>query len=265
MCLGFGCNVPAVLGARIVESKRERLLTIFLSPFVPCTARLAVLTFVAAAIFSTHAALVSWSLLAVNILVLGLVGILANRFLLKDEAMPFIMELPLYHKPDFKTIAMAVWARTLSFIKKAGTVILAVSVVIWLLSHLPHGQIEDSWLARLGHILEPLGRPIGLDWKMITALLTTIIAKETAIATLGVLYGVGREGLLQVLPQVMSPASALSFLVILMLFIPCAATVAVMKRELGSWKWFGASMGVMLSISLLGGLLAYRIALGMGW
>jgi ferrous iron transport protein B len=265
MCLGFGCNVPAVLGARIVESKKERLLTIFLSPFIPCTARLAVLTFVAAAIFSTRAALVSWSLLTVNILVLGLVGMLVNRYFLKDEPMPFIMELPLYHKPDIKTIGMVVWTRTLAFIKKAGTVILAVSVIIWLLSHLPHGRIEDSWLAWLGRFLEPLGHPIGLDWKMIMALLTTIIAKETAIATLGVLYGVGREGLLQVLPQVMSPASALSFLVVLMLFIPCAATVAVMKRELGSWKWFGASIGVMLVLSLLGGLMAYRFALEVKW
>jgi ferrous iron transport protein B len=265
MCLGFGCNVPAVLGARIVESKKERLLTIFLSPFIPCTARLAVLTFVAAAIFSTRAALVSWSLLTVNILVLGLVGMLVNRYFLKDEPMPFIMELPLYHKPDIKTIGMVVWTRTLAFIKKAGTVILAVSVIIWLLSHLPHGRIEDSWLAWLGRFLEPLGHPIGLDWKMIMALLTTIIAKETAIATLGVLYGVGREGLLQVLPQVMNPASALSFLVVLMLFIPCAATVAVMKRELGSWKWFGASIGVMLVLSLLGGLMAYRFALEVKW
>jgi ferrous iron transport protein B len=265
MCLGFGCNVPAVLGARIVESKKERLLTIFLSPFIPCTARLAVLTFVAAAIFSTRAALVSWSLLTVNILVLGLLGMLVNRYFLKDEPMPFIMELPLYHKPDIKTIGMVVWTRTLAFIKKAGTVILAVSVIIWLLSHLPHGRIEDSWLAWLGRFLEPIGQFIGLDWKMIMALLTAIIAKETAIATLGVLYGVGREGLLQVLPQVMSPASALSFLVVLMLFIPCAATVAVMKRELGSWKWLGASIGVMLVLSLLGGLMAYRFALGVGW
>ena len=265
LCLGFGCNVPAVLGARIVESKKERLLTIFLSPFVPCTARLAVLTFVAAAIFSTRAALVSWSLLTVNILILGLVGMLVNRYFLKDEPMPFIMELPLYHKPDIKTIGRVVWTRTLAFIKKAGTVILAVSVIVWLLSHLPHGRIEDSWLAWLGRFLEPLGQPIGLNWKMITALLTTIIAKETAIATLGVLYGVGREGLLQVLPQVMSPASALSFLVVLMLFIPCAATVAVMKRELGSWKWFGASIGMMLVLSILGGLIAYRFALGVGW
>jgi ferrous iron transport protein B len=265
MCLGFGCNVPAVLGARIVESKKERLLTIFLSPFIPCTARLAVLTFVSAAIFATQAALVSWTLLTINILVLGLVGMLVNRYFMKDEPMPFIMEMPLYQRPDIKTIGMAVWSRILAFIKKAGTVILVVSVMIWLLSHLPHGRIEDSWLAWVGRFLEPFGQPIGLDWKMITALLTTIIAKENAIATLGVLYGVGREGLVHVLPQVMTPASALSFLVVLMLFVPCAATVAVMKRELGSWKWFGASIGMMLAISLTGGLIAHRLALAMGW
>jgi ferrous iron transport protein B len=265
MCLGFGCNVPAVLGARIVEAKKERLLTLLLSPFVPCTARLAVLIFVATAVHSVHAALVSWTLLTINILILGLVGIAVKVFIQKDEAMPFIMEMPLYQKPDIKTIGMAVWSRTLSFIRKAGTVILGVSIVIWLLSHLPHGGIEDSWLAGLGRMLEPIGRPIGLDWKMITALLTAIVAKETAIATLGVLYGVGREGLMQVLPQVMSPSSGLSFLVVLMLFIPCGATAAVMRREMDDWKWFGASLVLMLLVSLSAGWIAYRVALSMGW
>ena len=260
LCLGFGCNVPAVLGTRIVESKKERLLTIFLSPFIPCTARLAVLTFVAAAMFASHAAAVAWSLLAMNLLVLGITGIAASRFVLKDEPMPFIMELPLYHKPDFKTIGMVVWSRTLAFIKKAGTVILAVSVLVWLLSHLPSGRIEDSYLASFGRILEPIGRPLGFDWRIITALLTSIIAKENAVATLAVLYGVGREGLVQTLPSVMSPSSALAFLVVLMLFVPCAATVAVMKRELGSWKWFGASMALMLAVSFLAGTAAYRLA-----
>ena len=264
LCLGFGCNVPAVLGARIVESKKERLLTIFLSPFIPCTARLAVLTFVAAAMFAAHAAAVAWSLLALNLLVLGITGFVASRFVLKDEPVPFIMELPLYHQPDFKTIGMVIWSRTLSFLKKAGTVILAVSVLVWLLSHLPGGRIEDSYLALFGRLLEPIGHPLGLDWRMMTALLTSIIAKENAVATLAVLYGVGREGLVQALPSVMSPASALAFLVVLMLFVPCAATVAVMKRELGSWKWFGASMALMLAVSFLAGAVAYRLALWIG-
>ena len=264
LCLGFGCNVPSVLGARIVDSKKERLLTIFLTPFIPCTARLAVLTFVAGAMFLTAAALVSWSLLTLNILALGLTGILINRFVLTDEHMPFIMELPLYHKPDIRTIGMVVWTRTFAFVKKAGTVILAVSVLIWLLSYLPNGKVESSFLASIGRFLEPVGMPLGLDWKMITALVTSIAAKENAIATLGVLYGVGEKGLLHVLPGVVSHASALAFLVVLMLFIPCAATITVMKQEMGNWKWFAASLLLMLSVSYCGGILAYHVALWIG-
>ncbi len=264
LCLGFGCNVPSVLGARIVESKKERLLTIFLAPFIPCTARLAVLTFVAGAMFLTEATLVSWSLLTMNILALGATGVLINRFVLKDEPMPFIMELPLYHTPNLRTIGLVVWTRTISFIKKAGTVILAVSIVVWILSYLPGGNVETSILAWIGRLLEPIGRPLGLDWKLLTALLTSIVAKENAIATLGVLHGVGEKGLLAVLPEVVSHASALAFLVVLMLFVPCAATVAVMKQEMGNWKWFASSMLLMLAVSFFGGMFAYHLALWTG-
>ncbi len=264
MCLGFGCNVPAILGARIVESRKERLLTMFLTPFVPCTARLAVLTFMTAALFAGRAAPVSWSLLALNILVLGILGMVVTRLFLKDEPTPFIMELPLFHRPDPRTIGIVVWARTVAFIKRAGTVILTVSIAVWLLSHLPGGSVEGSVLAWIGRFLEPVGKPLGLDWKMIVALLTSLVAKENSIATLGVLYGVGEEGLIHMLPQMVSHASALAFLVVLMLFIPCAATVAVMKREMGSWKWFGSALAAMLAVSYLGGLIAYRLALWIG-
>ena len=264
MCLGFGCNVPSVLGTRIVESKRERLLTIFLIPFVPCTARLAVLTFVAAALFADKAALVSWGLLAMNILVLGVIGMLIDRFVLKDEPMPFIMELPLYHKPDPRTIGIVVWARTVAFVKRAGTVILTVSVVIWILSYFPDGNMENSVLAWFGRFLEPVGKPMGLDWKMLTALITSFVAKENVIATLGILYGVGEHGLLEVLPNVVSHASALAFLVVLMLFIPCVATLTVMKKEMGSSKWFASSLLSMLIVSFSGGIIAYHFALWAG-
>jgi ferrous iron transport protein B len=264
LCLGFGCNVPAVLGARIVDSKKERLLTIFLAPFIPCTARLAVLAFVTGAMFLKEAALVSWSLLTLNILALGATGVLIHRFILVDEPMPFIMELPLYHKPDIRTIGMVVWTRTVSFIKKAGTVILIVSVLVWLLSHLPDGDVESSILAQAGRLLEPIGKPLGLDWKMITALMTSIVAKENAIATLGVLYGVGEKGLLHVLPNVVSHASALAFLVVMMLFVPCAATVTVMRQEMGSGKWFVSSILLMLALSYFGGVVAYHFALWVG-
>ncbi len=264
MCLGFGCNVPSVLGTRIVESRRERLLTIFLIPFVPCTARLAVVTFVSAALFADKAASVSWALLTMNILVLGVIGMFIDRFILKDEPMPFIMELPLYHKPDPKTIGIVVWARTVAFVKRAGTVILTVSVVIWVFSYFPSGNMEDSVLAWFGRLIEPVGKPMGLDWKMLTALITGFLAKENVIATLGVLYGVGEHGLLEVLPNVVSHASALAFLVVLMLFIPCVATLTVMKREMGSAKWFASSLLLMLIVSFSGGIIAYHVALWAG-
>jgi len=261
LCLGLGCNVPAVLGARIVESRREKLLTILLSPFVPCSARLAVLTLVSGFMFPAAAAVVSWSLVAVNFLVLGLAGMAVKLLLKKEEPMPFIMELPLYHKPDPRTIGTAVWIRTLAFVKKAGTVILAVSIGVWFLSYLPSGRVEESLLAVIGRSLEPLGAFVGLDWKMITALLTGLIAKENAVATLGILYGVGKEGLAATMPAAVGPASALAFLTVLMLFLPCAATAAVMAREMEDRRWFAASFLLMLVVSLAAGAAAYRVGL----
>lgn len=263
MCLGFGCNVPAVLGARIIETKKARMITLLLIPFVPCTARLAVLTLISAAMFGSYAAIVSWSIVALNIAVLGLAGIFVNKTLWKQDA-PFIMELPIYHMPDVKTIIMVIWSRTLSFIRKAGTVILGVSLIIWVLSYFPDGNVEDSFLAAFGRLLQPLGVPLGLDWKMITALLTGLVAKENIVATLGVLYSVGREGLAQTLPTIMSTESAVAFLVVMMLFIPCAATVAVLKKEMNSSKWFYATIVMTLLVSYLGGIAAYNFVRWIG-
>lgn len=261
MCLGFGCNVPSVLGARIVESKRARLLTIFLTPFVPCTARLAALTFITAAIFAEKALLISWLLVTLNIVTLGIAGMIISRIFLKGGPVPFIMELPLYHKPDLKTIVLTVWSRTLAFIKKAGTVILVFSILIWIMSNIPGGKIEYSMLAWIGRFIEPIGIPLGLDWKMIIALISSIVAKENSIATLGILYNVGEQGLISVLPAVINHASALSFLVVLMLFIPCMPTITVMRQEMGNWRWFITSFIFMLIISFGGGMAAYHLAL----
>ncbi|MCX7966142.1 MAG: ferrous iron transport protein B [Syntrophorhabdaceae bacterium] len=264
ICLGFGCNVPSIMGARIVESKKARLLTIFLTPFVPCTARLAAMTFISAAIFGQKALYVSWSLITINILVLGISGMIANRFFLRDEPVPFIMELPLYHKPNLKTIFIAVWSRLFAFIKKAGTVILIFSVFMWIFSNIPEGNMEHSMISWLGKILEPIGNLVGLNWKMIVALISSIVAKENAVATLSILYNVGEDGLVNVLPEIINRASALSFLVILMLFIPCVPTITVMKQELGSWRWFFASLITMFLSAFSLGYLAYRIALFLG-
>jgi ferrous iron transport protein B len=263
MCLGFGCNVPAVLGARIIETRKARMITLLLIPFVPCTARLAVLTLISAAIFGSKAAYVAWSILALNIAVLGIAGIFVNKVLWRQDA-PFIMELPIYHRPDIRTILMVIWARLIAFIRKAGTIILAVSIIIWILSYLPTGTVEESWLARAGRAIAPLGAPLGLDWKMITALITGFVAKENIVATLGVLYSVGEEGLATILPSVMSHASAAAFLVVMMLFIPCAATVAVLRKEMNSNKWFFSTIILTLIVSYMGGIGAYHFVRWLG-
>jgi ferrous iron transport protein B len=263
MCLGFGCNVPAVLGARIIETRKARMITLLLIPFVPCTARLAVLTLVSAAIFGDKAVFASWLIVALNIAVLGVVGMLVNKTLWKQDA-PFIMELPIYHRPDLRTIMIAIRSRIWAFVRKAGTVILGVSVIIWVISYFPTGTVEESWLASLGRLMEPLGVPLGLDWKMITALFTGLVAKETVVATLGVLYSVGDQGLASVLPTIMNHASAAAFLVVMMLFMPCVATIAVLKQEMNSNKWFYGAILMTLVISYAGGAAAYQLVSRLG-
>jgi ferrous iron transport protein B len=259
--LGFGCNVPAVMGARVIESERARLLTILVSPLVPCTARMAVIAFLAPAFFDAPT-IISWGLLTINLAVLVASGLLINKVILRGEHVAFIMELPLYHLPNWRTIAISVWQRLLSFLHKAGTIILAVSIIIWALSTLPSGDIENSLMATLGRLLEPIGRLMGLDWRMMVALLTSFIAKENAVATLSVLFGTGGNGasLATILRTTLTPAAALAFLVMQMLFIPCVATVGAIRQETMSWRWTIFSVVFLLLVSLTGGVLTYQIA-----
>ena len=261
--LGFGCNVPSVMGTRVINSKPARLLTILVAPLVPCTARMAVLAFIAPAFFGASAALVSWGLILLSLAILVLAGIVLNRILFKGEHSAFIMEMPLYHIPNARTIGLLVWQRSLSFVKKAGTTILAISVVIWALSVLPGGDLQTSYLARLGQLVAPVGSWMGMDWKLTVALLTSFMAKENSIATLGVLFGGGTDaGLAAALAAAYSPAVGLAFLTVSLLFIPCAATVAVIKQETGSWGWTLLNVALMLVISIAAGSAVYRARLG---
>jgi ferrous iron transport protein B len=259
--IGFGCNVPAVMGARIVEERRARLLTILLTPLVPCTGRMAVIAFLAPVFFGERAALVTWGLVTLNIVILVFTGILINRIVFKGAHIAFIMEMPLYHLPNARTIGLFVWNNTWAFIKKAGTIILVVSVLVWWLAYFPAGDIQTSLLARTGRWMGPLGRPMGLnDWRPVVALLSSFIAKENTIAVLGILYRTESElGLARQVAGALSPAAALAFLVIQMTFIPCVATVAAIKQETG-WRWTGFSVGLLLVISLAFGTLAYQVA-----
>ncbi len=258
--LGFGCNVPAVMGARVVESQRGRLLTIMLVPLVPCTARMVILAFFTPLFFGAAAPLVAWGLVALSLTVLAVSGVVINKVAFGGELSAFIMELPLYHVPNWRTIGFLIWQRCLSFLKRAGTVILVVSVVLWGLSELPTGHIETSFLASVGRLMAPVGALMGLNWQMMVALLTSFVAKENSIASLGVLYGVGEgAGLAQVLPQVMTPASALGFLVVQMLFVPCVATVATVFHETNSWKWTAFNVLFLLLVSFALGIVAYQV------
>ncbi len=259
--LGFGCNVPAVMGARIIEDRRARLLTIQLAPLVPCTARMAVVVFLTPAFFGRQAALVAWGLVAINLAVLAVGGVLLNRILFKGVHTAFIMELPLYHIPNARTIGLQVWQHTTAFLRKAGSIILIISVIVWALSVLPTGELETSVLAWVGRGLAPLGRLMGMDWRMVVALLASFVAKENAIAALGVLYGTGREavGLAETMAATVPASSALAFLVVEMLFIPCMATVATIRQETQSWRWTLLNILLLLFVSLAAGIVIYQV------
>jgi len=251
-----------VMGTRIIEDKRARLLTILLIPLVPCTARMAVVAFLAPAFFGQHAALVTWLLVIINLVTLMVLGLVINRVVFKGEHSPFIMEIPLYHLPNVRTIGLYVWHNTFSFIKKAGGLIVIFSIIVWLFSYLPAGDLQSSHLADFGRWLLPLGRLMGLsDWRLIMALLTSFIAKENTIATLGILYGAqeASQVLSMRIASTINPTGAFAFLLVQMLFIPCVATVAAIKQETDSWKFTLLNVLLLLIISLAAGIGAYQI------
>jgi ferrous iron transport protein B len=268
LVLGFGCNVPAVLATRMIEDRRSRMLTMMLTPFVPCTGRLTVLAFLAPAFFGAHAPWAIVTLVGGNLVLLGLMGVAVNKLFFKGERSAFIMEIPLYHKPYPRTIGLYVWHNTLAFVKTAGTLIVLVSAIIWLLSHYPGSTPGESILGTIGRFLEPVGVVMGLgDWRLIVALISSFVAKENSVATLGVLFGsatvVGDAAtggsLAAQVAAVLTPAAAAAFLVVQMTFVPCVATVTAIRQESRSWAWTGASVAVTLVVALALGIVVYHV------
>lgn len=265
LLLGFGCNVPAVMGSRIIEDRKARLLTILLTPFVPCAGRLAVLAFLAPAFFGSSAPWAMVALVGGNLVLLGAVGVVANRLVFKGQRTAFVMEMPLYHRPNPRTISVYVWRHTWAFIKKAGTVIVVVSAVVWALSTYPGPEAADSVLGVVGRFFEPLGALMGLgDWRLLVALFSGFVAKENTVASLGVLFGAGTiaatdSGLADRVASVLSPAGATAFLVVVMTFLPCVATLAVIRQESRSWWWTAISVSLMLVIAFVLGIIVYQV------
>ncbi|HSJ55781.1 MAG TPA: ferrous iron transporter B, partial [Anaerolineae bacterium] len=265
--LGFGCNVPAVMGARIVQSRKARLLTTLLAPMVPCSARTAVVAVLAPIFFGAAAMWASWGLVALSLVMVAVVGVVLHELVLGGEHTAFIMELPLYHVPNPRTIGLSVWQRVLDFLKGAATVIVVVSVVLWALSTWPGGSIEQSYLGAVGRSLAPVGALMGLQWPMMVALIASFVRKENTIPTLAVLYGASHEGagLTAALAGVLTPAAGLAFLAVQILFIPCVATTASIHHETRSWRWTAFSLVLLLVVSFATGVAIYQSARLLGW
>ncbi len=264
--LAFGCNVPAVIGSRIIDAVPSRLFTILLIPLVPCAARIAVVTTLTAIFFRGYAFCVTLGILGLNLALLVLLGRLLSRWILKEDPMAFVIELPLYHRPSGRTIAFYVWQQVKSFLQTAGTVILLISLLVWVLASLPSGDLKGSYLAQLGYLLTPLASLMGLDWRMLVALLTSFIAKENSLATMGILFEASTHpgGLAEALSQALSPSSALAYLVVQTLFIPCVATVATIRKETGSWRWTLGDVLILLAVSFLVGIGVYHLGIWFG-
>ncbi len=252
----YACAVPAIMATRTIESKRDRMATILIAPFMTCSARLPVYALIIAA-FIPERAVLGWFL---GTRALALIGLYALGFLaafvtakvlkssvLKSERTPFVMELPPYRWPTWRSIGFRLWDRAKAFLTRAGTTILAVSVILWLLAHVPTHDgkppaIEDSLAGTMGRAVEPLIQPLGFNWKIGIGLVTSLAAREVIVGTLGTIYGIENAdessvGLQKALQKDLTPAGAAALLVFFAFAMQCFSTLAIVRRETGSWRW----------------------------
>lgn len=270
MLMGFGCSVPAVMSARTLEDEKDRRLTILLTPFMSCGARLPIYALYTAAFFSGNQSVVIFSIYLLGIVIAVLSGILFKKTILKGEAAPFVMELPPYRIPTFKGLMIHMWDRVKGFVKKAGTIIFAAAVVIWFLQSFDFSfqMVEDSAdsiLAAIGKLIAPIFVPLGFgDWKTAVSLLTGFVAKESVVATMGVLHGIAEAGeesveLATVLQASFTPLTAYAFMAFSLLYVPCMAAFATIKREMNSWKWTLFSAGYTTGVAWLVAFLIFQV------
>lgn len=264
LIIGFGCNVPGVMAARTIEQPRERLMTMLLTPLMSCSARLPVYALFVGAFFAAHQAII---VLFLYVLGVSLALILAKLFsltILKEEASVFVVELPPYRMPQWQALWRSTWDKGKGFVKKAGTFIFGGSVAIWLLSYVgPHGinvNMDDSFLAMIGGVLAPLLAPLGFGtWQAGAALLTGFLAKEVVVSTMNIIYHVPDvESLQGLMASHFTALSAFSFMVFVLLYVPCLATVATIYKETGSRKWTMFSIGYALVLAYIVSFVIYQ-------
>ena len=246
LLLGFGCSVPAIMGTRTLENPRDRLVTILVAPFMSCSARLPVYTVLIGAFFADNVA--GTVLFSIYLLGIVLAVLLASAFralIFKGESEPFVMEMPPYRWPTMKSMVIHMWERSLLYLRKAGTIILSVSILVWFLVNYPAtDNIAQSYAGQLGKLVEPWIAPLGFDWKIGVGLVSAFTAKEVLISTLGTIYHIDQTGETAVALQAaisndpaFSPLVAYSLMVFVLVYSPCLAAIAVIKRETNSWQW----------------------------
>jgi ferrous iron transport protein B len=265
MLLGFGCTVPAIMATRTLSSERDRRMTIFLTPFMSCSAKLPIYAVFTYAFFPNYQALVMIGLYLVGIMIGIISAIVMNKYRFKGKPIPFLMELPNYRFPSLKSTLILLWDKAKSFVIRAFTIIFVASLVIWFFSTFdfrfnPVVDMETSMLAVVSRWLTPLFRPLGFgDWKIVTALIAGFSAKEAVVSILAVLMQTSVGELFSMLSGLFTPLSAVSFLLFTLLYTPCVAAVATMRKELGN-RW--ATMVIILfqtGLAYVVSLLVYQI------
>ena len=269
MLMGFGCNVPAIMATRTIESHSSRLITILITPFMSCSARLPVYVLFVGAFFPNNTATVLIGLYLLGIAVAALTARLLRRTKFKVDETPFVMELPPYRMPTLRSTVKHMWDKCAQYLRKIGSVVLVASLVVWFLGYFPrpkeaNGITEQthttSYIEHIGKAIEPVMRPMDIDWRGSVALLASIPAKELVVSTLGVLYDTEEEGLSKALVHSgdYSPRSAAAFMVFILLFFPCIATIAAIRSETGSRGW--AAFAVVYN-TLVAWIVAYVVYL----
>ncbi|MCK4523702.1 ferrous iron transport protein B, partial [candidate division WOR-3 bacterium] len=269
MILGFGCNVPAIMATRTLENKKDRLLTILINPFMSCGARLPVYVLFVAAFFTRNQGLVIFSLYLLGIIIAIVMGLIFKKTLFKGLSSPFVMELPPYRFPTIKGTLIHMWERGKVFMIKAGTIIFSVVLLIWFLGSIPFGveyASEQSAIGMIGKAISPIFQPLGFGtWQASVALIFGVLAKEVVVGTLGTLYGVAEEGLGAVLRTAFTPLTAYVFMVFTLLYVPCVAVLAAIKRETNSWRWMWFAASYLTVVAWVVSFIVYRGGLLLGF
>lgn len=259
MLMGFGCNVPAIMAARDISNKKDRALTMLMVPFMSCSARLPVYMLFVGAFFAEQKAIVMLSLYILGVLLsIAFAWVMQHTKPFRQPKHDYVSELPPYRRPTLRNTGLHIWERVADYLQKIPAVIIWASVIIWALTYFPTGNMADmehSYLAAIGHWMEPVMRPLGFDWKMSVCLLTGLPAKEAIVSTMGILYPANTA------LTAFTPATAYAFMVFVLLYFPCVATITTLGRELGAkWAWFSLVQSMVLAwvvswiVQLVGGM-----------